>query len=535
MNKEIHTGIYQYLKKDKWIFICLVILSYGFYLKTIQIPKHINSLFLNIKHNNQTQITSNFKSLIYLICIIFIVLSLYDWMTKKIEKNSHIFFMKYFNDQIMNTLEHNYIQKTDAVYYINQTMFSHRIQYLFLHMLESVPFFIIVISIFSFLFTKQISYTIPIFLIGSILCIWLYYQQTKKTIYYTKQLLKSRDNIIQELQDINNNKYAIYSFDKYTPQPFLQKQTQQYQYQNDLFYKNDFKCFYIVWTSYFVIFSIIIYLYYTYKQNLIDIILIALLFLSSEVIKRLWHLNSSFIIAGELTHYQSQLQNYIYNKGTNHPLKLYQMNSNSNIILKVNHVSYMYSNDIYILKDVHLEFEKGKTYSLTGKNGCGKSTLLKLIYGLYKPSSGDIILHHKHSNTKSIQSIKEWRQFIHYREQFPNLFNTTIYKNIVYGNNDKTHTHKSLKEFKHVFQDLIQRKETTVSGGQKQIISLFRLLNYYKPIVLLDEPSSALDKDNKKYLFFILDQLKKNGSTIIMVSHDKDLLDKSDRVIDLSK
>ena len=558
-NKDISNIIFNYIKKDKWLFITLLILSYVFYLKTITVPSRLNLFFISIKNNNQPkQIQQQLFYLFILIIIIFILLSIFDYVKKQIEHRSHTYFIKYINSKIINTLEHNYKINTDSIFYINQTSLAHKIQYLFLNILEVFPFFIILVSILYFIYSKNIPYTILIFIIGSIICIYLYYKQIYKLINIRNQSLYYRDNIIKETDDLNNNKYTIYSFNKYDNYPELNRNIKQFQKLNTNYYQTDFKSFYIIWYSYFIIFAIIIYIYYRHQQNIVDIILIALLFLGTEVIKRIWHFNATFLTLGEIKYYLSKLNNYIYqlndnNNENNKKDKIYNRLNNlshyyliknipeNNIILKIKNLYYKYPNSQkYILDNINLSIQYNKITTITGNNGCGKSTLLKILYGIYHPNKGSIIINHKYINNYRninyqnivIDNIKKWRQFIHYREQYAKLFNTTVYNNLIYGNVNNSKTISNLNINKDIFKDIIDKKDNNVSGGQTQIISLFRLLNYHKPIILLDEPTSALDKKTKQQFFKLLDTLK-NKATIIIISHDKDIFQKSDKIINL--
>ena len=130
---------------------------------------------------------------------------------------------------------------------------------------------------------------------------------------------------------------------------------------------------------------------------------------------------------------------------------------------------------------------------------------------------------------------------IAYISQHPKLFNKSILYNIGYGANDysekeitKQLVDYGLMEFINVFPDklntIVGKEGTGVSGGQRQFISFIRALIQNKKIILLDEPSSSLDQLSKEILMNLIKNLK--NRTIIITTHDKELLPLFDKVID---
>ena len=192
-----------------------------------------------------------------------------------------------------------------------------------------------------------------------------------------------------------------------------------------------------------------------------------------------------------------------------------------------------------ILKDINFQVKKGESIGITGKNGSGKSTLLNLISGLIKSSEGEISIDGSY-NLYSNRKI--WHEKISYVQQNIFILDSTIKENICLVEEDKINYLKFNKilrdlEINKFFKDIINDKVGTnginLSGGQKQIISLARALYKDSQILILDEPSSALDLENSKILKKILLSLKKQ-KTIIMVTHDKDFyFDCFDKIIDI--
>ena len=192
-----------------------------------------------------------------------------------------------------------------------------------------------------------------------------------------------------------------------------------------------------------------------------------------------------------------------------------------------------------ILKNINFEIKRGESIGILGKNGSGKSTLLNLISGLIKSSEGEILIdgiNNLYSNRKI------WYEKVSYVQQNIFILDSTIKENICLTEEDKINYLKFNKilrdlEINKFFKDIINDKVGTnginLSGGQKQIISLARALYKDSQILILDEPSSALDLKNSEILKDMLLSLKKQ-KTIIIVTHDKDFyFDCFDKIIEI--
>jgi ABC-type multidrug transport system fused ATPase/permease subunit len=199
-------------------------------------------------------------------------------------------------------------------------------------------------------------------------------------------------------------------------------------------------------------------------------------------------------------------------------------------LIKINNASFAYDNKFKVLNNINLEISKGDCVAIIGKNGSGKSTLLNLISALIKPTEGNILIDSKFD--LYLNKIL-WHTRLSYVQQNIFLLNDTIKNNIILNNGatiNKSRFEKiadtlRLEDF---FRELPKKLDTQVnndglnlSGGQKQMISFARALYKESEIIILDEPSSALDLINTKLLREVILSIK-NERTIIMVTHDKD-------------
>ena len=192
-----------------------------------------------------------------------------------------------------------------------------------------------------------------------------------------------------------------------------------------------------------------------------------------------------------------------------------------------------------IFDNLSVNFPKNKIISIIGDNGIGKSTLLKLIFGIYKPNNGKIYV----DNETDFADIREQRKNINYVQQNPVLFDRTVKDNLFYTFEDNKNNQEIIKQLG--LEEMLKNITNTegnlgirgdrLSGGQRQILSMLRIiLKKPKKIVLLDEPTSALDHTIADILYNMIKYMKNQGTTIISVTHDKELIKMSDTVINMN-
>ena len=203
--------------------------------------------------------------------------------------------------------------------------------------------------------------------------------------------------------------------------------------------------------------------------------------------------------------------------------------------LIMKNVSFAYS-DKEILNNINLEFKKDKVYCIQGDNGIGKSTLLNILAGLYKPNSGDVYF--LGINNEKISS--DDNPCISLVPADETLFNGTIRDNITlfnrHTNEEKlaeivkiSNLQSVLDSTKKGYDTLISENGKSVSSGQAQQITICRSLYHNAKILLLDEPTSNLDKDSVAIFRNMLTNLKKDR-IVIIVSHDNNILDCCDYI-----
>ena len=200
-----------------------------------------------------------------------------------------------------------------------------------------------------------------------------------------------------------------------------------------------------------------------------------------------------------------------------------------------NNVSFSYSEDFPVLKNVELTIEKGEKIALIGKNGCGKSTLIDLLLRLRIPKDGNISLDNYDVSALSLTAYREMFAVV---SQDIYLFNDSIRNNIcLYRNIDEDMLLKVCEEsglsdlIKDVSLDYnVGANGAMLSGGQKQKIALARALLLDRPILILDEATSNADVVSELQINSLL-HTALNDKTVIAISHRAQILYSMDRVI----
>lgn len=199
-------------------------------------------------------------------------------------------------------------------------------------------------------------------------------------------------------------------------------------------------------------------------------------------------------------------------------------------LLEVKNLNYSYRDSRHILKDVSFKLEKGQLLTILGPNGAGKSTLLNCLAGLFKPTSGSILLDGKDI---SKLSSKEIAQIISYVPQ--NINSTYDYKVREYiamgraahlgilsrpGKEDYEIVDEAISMMG--IEKLANQSFSKISGGERQMACITRAIVQQTQLILFDEPTSALDYGNQMKIMRTIDKLSKKGFAIIMTTHNPD-------------
>ncbi|PTI30818.1 putative bacteriocin export ABC transporter [Mammaliicoccus vitulinus] len=210
-------------------------------------------------------------------------------------------------------------------------------------------------------------------------------------------------------------------------------------------------------------------------------------------------------------------------------------------MIRVNNLSKQF-NGINLFSDLNLHVNKGEMVAITGKSGSGKSTLLGCMCGLEKIDNGTIYI-----DGDDITKMNRKKKMLLYRNKLGYLFQNyaLITHETIEYNLDVVLGYKKLskskkKELKIEVMNKVglnksfNTKIYTLSGGEQQRVAIARLLLKEPLIIFADEPTGALDNDNKYKILRLLSEFK-GKSTILIVTHDEDVMKCCDRNIQLTK
>jgi subfamily B ATP-binding cassette protein MsbA len=202
------------------------------------------------------------------------------------------------------------------------------------------------------------------------------------------------------------------------------------------------------------------------------------------------------------------------------------------------HVDFRYDSDSLVLRNVNFRIEPGQFVGVVGPTGSGKSTIISLLPRFYDPTAGRILIDGVDIRDYQLQGLRKQFGFV---MQETLLFRGTVRENIAYGRPDATlaeivdsaqlaNAHEFIERMPYGYETLVGERGMTLSGGQKQRLGIARALVRNSPVLILDEPTAALDVDAEERVMEALERLMK-GRTVVMIAHRLATLRDADKVI----
>lgn len=215
-----------------------------------------------------------------------------------------------------------------------------------------------------------------------------------------------------------------------------------------------------------------------------------------------------------------------------------QMKEHNQELLKLEQLEFEYEKKNPVIKGISFSAYAGESIGLIGANAVGKSTLLKLLVGLNTGYSGKLEVVGHEMNSNNVNHIREHIGYV-FQDSDSQLFMTTVREDVAFGPRNYGYSAKEVESrvsealsLVHI-ENLADKPIYKLSGGEKKLASIATILSMEPDIILMDEPSVALDPRNRRRLINLLNDLEPMK---IIASHDLDfILDTCQRVILLSE
>lgn len=201
-------------------------------------------------------------------------------------------------------------------------------------------------------------------------------------------------------------------------------------------------------------------------------------------------------------------------------------------MIKFNNISKMYENNVKALSNVNIHIEKGEFVFLVGPSGAGKSTFIKMLLKEVEPTTGDIVV-----GNVNLAKLRR-KQIPYYRRKIGMVFqdfklipNLNVYENVAFAMKVVEATPKEIRKRVPMVLSLVGLSHkykmfpNELSGGEQQRVSLARAIVNNPSLLIADEPTGNLDPDTAKEIMDLLNDINKAGTTILMATHAKDIVD----------
>ena len=202
-------------------------------------------------------------------------------------------------------------------------------------------------------------------------------------------------------------------------------------------------------------------------------------------------------------------------------------------LIRIADVQKTYKNGVVALYDFNLSIKKGEFVFVIGASGSGKSTLIKMLYREEKPDKGEIII-----GGINVAKLKNRKVYILRRkigvvfQDFKLLPKLTVYENVAFAMEvfsiDKKQIHKRVLEVLELvgLKHKARQYPNQLSGGEQQRVVIARAIVNKPKLLICDEPTGNLDPDTSMEIMKVLEEINEMGTTIIMATHDREIVNK---------
>jgi len=409
---------------------------------------------------------------------------------------------------------------------------------------QFVTSFISILGVYVALFILNVKMALVALIAVPIIYIWM--------IAYRKYASQYNHVVRTKIADINAminesiqgmNIIQAFKREKQMKAEFAEMNNEHYEYQRKLLFLDSATSFNLVHVLRLVFFVIFIYYFGTQSMTATETITAGTLYAFVDYITRLFgpivNIVNQFsqlersLVAG------SRVFELLDRKGeavSEESIPRYEGN------VAFEDVSFAYKEEDYVLKNINFSAKKGETIALVGHTGSGKSSIMNLLFRFYDPQKGKIMIDGKDILSIPRQSFREHMGIV---LQDPYLFTGTIETNVslrdprisrerVEKALEAVGGERVLKNLEKGLDDPVIEKGSTLSSGQRQLISFARALAFDPAILILDEATSNIDTETEEIIQHAMEVLKK-GRTTFIIAHRLSTIKNADQILVLDK
>lgn len=546
--KLVYELIKTFFKDKKVMTLIIIILSLTISLLKMNVISYVTANIIqsiNSKDKNKSYtylyyfiIISAIYTLLYSLYKLLkskILIDLKFWFRSQIIKKLFLFNNKNYNEINFTKLNSPTIRLSNNIYYILNVIFT-----------TILPNIAVLLVIFGFFVYKSIIIG-SIFLIGNVIviCYILYYLNDIFDINkkYEIEVTNNESYIVEILNNFDKIIFRGNKDEEIEKLKNITNNTVDYGFNSDKYVNYHISLVSIIISiMIFLIVAFMIYLFY--NNNISSTIFITfltiLLLYKTTIITTINQSSDILYFYSNIKVFTSILQDMIIEDDSIEEGHINKLSFNN---IKFKNVNFVYKKN-NVFTNFNLELKTDKIIGITGISGRGKTTLMKLLINMHK-YKGNIYI--DDINTKNINT-SYIRKNIIYVSQNGKLFDDYIINNIFYGcdekGDDSSKKHLEVimgyKKIRELYKNIdFHNKKAgmlgeNMSGGQRQVINIINGLIVPSKIVILDEPTNALDIELKKEIIQIIKYFKKYKNAIIIISHDKDIFNIFEETINLN-
>lgn len=536
----ISSIIREYIKQNPrmFVFYCLIILAMP--LNEILLPHYFGKM-INAFHKN-TSVKQFVPPILFLFILVQLIVLANDLIELNLYPKMHAFIRRYVLSYILEIKSKNY-SEIETGRLMSQLVRLPSSLYNFLDDWRNyvIPYLVVYYVVMIYMFTIDFWLGVMV----AIVALGMTYV-TVKSLYACRSASKTRDfyfnRIFEEVDDLLKNMISVLNNNTYdsemTRLDLIQEEFRKYSFKA-VWCSTKYKisCIVVFIAIMYVFAKRCIHLYKSHKINLsivVSIILIVI-YMFNTVMKHSSFFKDLVARFGILSEMMAIFNEYYVEDLAARP-KNSPIVTDSCLVLR--NVSFSYPNGKQVVKDINLDIKCKDAIAIVGEIGSGKSTIIKLILKYHHPNTGEIYFKGLPYSMMDEKTIRSKIGFIY---QSPILFNRTILENIKYGKKgasdsdvyrliNKLGLEKHFTRYPKGLDTNAGKNGSNLSGGEKQIVWILRVLLQDPDMIMLDEPTAAMDSETTQVFFDIIMRVTKE-KTVVVVTHDKEVLKYFNRVV----